>query len=182
MEHLQPLVPFAAKELAELDDIELAVLDQFSARFSKLQDAMGEKLFPAVLDLTKEPGDLAAFVDKLHRLEKIGAIPSAESWLLLREMRNAFSDEVLAKLPSMAVLQDETGKCDFPVSSFSTAYSRRKWRFIPEPLGSCNFARASHDYPDDPELQSAILNKAYELADELLATLAGIDAFAAHYL
>jgi len=34
--------------------------------------------------------------------------------------------EVLAKLPSMAFLQDETGKCDFPVSSFSTDYSRRK--------------------------------------------------------
>jgi len=46
------------------------VLDQFSTRFGKLQDLMGAKLFPGVLELTKEPGELKAFIDKLYRLEK----------------------------------------------------------------------------------------------------------------
>ena len=32
-------------------------------------------------------------MDKVNRLEKIGAIPSADHWLLMREMRNAFSHE-----------------------------------------------------------------------------------------
>ena len=73
--------------------MEIAVLDQFSTRFGKLQDAMGAKLFPAVLELTKEQGELKAFIDKLNRLEKIGAIQSADDWLLLREVRNTFSHD-----------------------------------------------------------------------------------------
>ena len=54
---------------------------------------IGAKLFPAVLKATKEQGDLKAFIDKLNRLEKIGAIHSADDWLLLWEVRNAFSHD-----------------------------------------------------------------------------------------
>jgi hypothetical protein len=85
--------PLSAEKLARLSDIEIAILDQFSTRFAKLQDAMGAKLFPAVLELTKEQGELNAFIDKLNRLEKIGAIQSADEWLLLREVRNAFAHD-----------------------------------------------------------------------------------------
>ncbi len=105
-------------------------IDQFSTRFSKLQDMMGAKLFSDVLELTKEPGDLDAFVDKLNRLEKIGAIPSANGWLVLREMRNSFS----------------------------------------------------HEYPDDPAIQAALLNKAFVLADKLIAILKGVKIFAGQYV
>jgi hypothetical protein len=93
MMELQPHLPFSKHNLATLSDLELAILDQFSTRFGKLQDVMGAKLFPAVLELTKEPGDLKAFIDKLYRLEKIGAIASADDWLLLREIRNAFAHD-----------------------------------------------------------------------------------------
>ncbi len=86
--HLRASFPLSANTLRDMEGTELAVLDQFSTRFSKLQDAMGAKLFPAVLELTKEQGEFSAFLDKLYRLEKIGAILSAEHWLLLREMRN----------------------------------------------------------------------------------------------
>lgn len=130
MAELQPKFPLSAEKLSALNGTELAVLDQFSLRFAKLQDAMGAKLFPAVLELTKEQGELSAFMDKLNRLEKIGAISSAEHWLLLREMRNEFS----------------------------------------------------HDYPDDPAIQSAILNKAYNLASDLLGVLDRVEIFAADFL
>jgi hypothetical protein len=130
MHELSSHMPFAAKDMDHLTDIELAILDQFITRFSKLQDLMGAKLFPSVLELTKEPGDLTAFVDKLNRLEKIGAISSVNDWLLLREMRNAFS----------------------------------------------------HEYPDDPELQAATLNKGYALASDLLATLDRVEGFSHSYL
>ena len=93
MQQLQIVVPFSSERLTQLTEIELAILDQFSTRFGKLQDAMGAKLFPEVLELTKEPGDLKAFIDKLYRLEKIGAIPSADEWLLMREIRNSFSHD-----------------------------------------------------------------------------------------
>ncbi len=90
---LQCHAPFDEHGLSRLTDTEIAVLDQFSVRFGKLQDAMGAKLFQAVLELTKEPGELKAFIDKLNRLEKIGAIPSADDWLLLREVRNTFAHD-----------------------------------------------------------------------------------------
>lgn len=102
--YLSKHFPLSASTLDCFDDTELAVLDQFSTRFSKLQDFMGAKLFPAVLELTKEPGSLNAFLDKLYRLEKIGALPSAEQWLKLREIRNAFSHDY----PEDAELQAET--------------------------------------------------------------------------
>ncbi len=130
MTQLQSHIPFTEQTLKNLNDIELAILDQFSTRFGKLQDLMGAKLFPAVLELTKEQGELKAFIDKLYRLEKIGAIASAEDWLLMREARNTFS----------------------------------------------------HDYPDDQELQAALLNKAYELAAQLLEVLNGIKSFVKSYM
>jgi hypothetical protein len=93
MSALQLYRPFSSQSLEQLNDTQLAVLDQFSSRFSKLQDVMGAKLFPAVLELTKEPGDLSAFIDKLYRLEKLGGIYSADNWLLMQEIRNAFSHD-----------------------------------------------------------------------------------------
>lgn len=93
MTQLHSHFPLSAERLENLSDIEIAVLDQFSTRFAKLQDAMGAKLFPAILELTKEQGEFKAFVDKLNQLEKIGAIRSAEDWLLLREVRNAFAHD-----------------------------------------------------------------------------------------
>jgi hypothetical protein len=130
MNEMDAHIPFTSESLDHLTDMEMAILDQFSTRFAKLQDTMGVKLFPAVLELTKEQGVLDAFVDKLNRLEKIGAIPSANDWLMLREMRNAFS----------------------------------------------------HEYPDDPDIQAAILNRAFALAKELIATLGHLEAFARRYL
>jgi len=121
--------PLSPRELCELTDVELAIIDQFIVRFSKLQDAMGAKLFPNVLALTQEHGDLATFIDKVNKLEKIGAIESASAWLRLREMRNQFA----------------------------------------------------HDYPDDPEIQAGLLNKAYGMADDLLDCLSHIKVFSEPY-
>jgi len=121
--------PLTPSRLSALNDIDQAVLDQLAMRFSKLQDAMGANLFPLTLELSKEQGELKAFIDQLNRLEKINAIPSTEQWLILREMRNQFS----------------------------------------------------HDYLNDPEIQVALLNKAYVLIDDLLATLAHISLFANKY-
>jgi hypothetical protein len=71
MAQLEKKKPLTAKSLPLLTDIELAVCDQFIVRFSKLQDAMGAKLLPAIIELTHEEGELSTFIDKLNRLEKI---------------------------------------------------------------------------------------------------------------
>lgn len=129
MATLEAKFPLTPKDIPELSPMDLAVVDQFVIRFSKLQDAMGAKLLPGVLELTQEHGELTTFIDKLQRLEKIGAIDSAAQWLRLREMRNQFA----------------------------------------------------HDYPDDPEIQASLLNKAFELAHQLVETLEHVKAFTAPY-
>ena len=129
MEQLAQKKPLTAQKLQKLTDVELAVCDQFIVRFSKLQDAMGAKLLPAVIELTHEEGELATFIDKLNRLEKIGALNSVEQWLKLREMRNQFA----------------------------------------------------HDYPNDPEIQASLLNKAFDMAAQLLTILDQIIVFSNKY-
>jgi len=74
MKEMEAQLPFTAGSLNRLTDMVVVVPDQFSTRFAKLQDIMGVKLFPAVLELTKEQGELDAFVDKLNRLVKIDAM------------------------------------------------------------------------------------------------------------
>lgn len=130
VDQLQCHFPFDEDKLNQLNDMEIAVLDQFATRFGKLQDVMGAKLFPAILELTKEPGELKVFIDKLNRLEKIGAIPSTEDWLLMREVRNTFL----------------------------------------------------HDYPDDPQVQAEMLNKAIELTGQLFGVLHSVKDFIRPYL
>lgn len=93
MTQLQGLFPLSAVNLGALSDIEIAILDQITTRFAKLQDLMGAQLFPAVLELTKEQGELRAFIDKLNRLEQIGALESAAEWLLLRAARNSLAHD-----------------------------------------------------------------------------------------
>jgi len=126
---LQTELPLNVGRLRGLDDAHVAIVDQFVGRFAKLQDAMGAKLLPMILELTKEQGDLDAYLDKLNCLEKIGALPSVDEWLELREMRNAFA----------------------------------------------------HDYPEDSELQAAILNRAFSAADRLVEILQHAKRFAARY-
>jgi hypothetical protein len=66
------------------------ILDQLAYRYGKLQDSLGEKVLPGILELAEEPlAPRATFAEKLQRLERLGVIASAEQWRLLREMRNA---------------------------------------------------------------------------------------------
>ncbi len=67
-------------------------IDQFLFRFSKLQDVMGEKLFPTVLMLLAEDIKRKSFIDILNRLEALGLL-DANGWLCLRKIRNSVVDE-----------------------------------------------------------------------------------------
>ncbi len=65
------------------------LLDQLAYRFSKLQDSMGMKFFPVLLELAEEPiPEEATFAEKLQRLERLGALESVERWRQLREIRH----------------------------------------------------------------------------------------------
>ncbi|MHB1620710.1 MAG: hypothetical protein ACYCTY_12140 [Sulfuricella sp.] len=72
----------------------LRTLDQIAYRFAKLQDPMGEKVLPLILEMAQEPIPAnATFAEKLNRLERIGAIPSAEDWKKFRVVRNALAHD-----------------------------------------------------------------------------------------
>jgi len=91
LEALQEAPPGGEDEAASE---RLRLLDQLAYRFGKLQDTLGERVLPAVLDLLEEPlPPSTPFAQKLQRLERLGVIPGAEQWRRLREVRNAIAHE-----------------------------------------------------------------------------------------
>lgn len=74
-------------------DGQVRTLDQLVYRFGRLQDAIGVRLLPALLQLVQEWRDNEPFLDKLNRAEKLGMLPSVEQWQRFRELRNQTAHE-----------------------------------------------------------------------------------------
>ena len=85
---LAGVFPLTPETLASLADENVSLLDQFIYRFTKLQDAMGTRLFPALTSMITGSDDPRPFVDILNQLEKAGLISSVETWQTLRVLRN----------------------------------------------------------------------------------------------
>ena len=79
-------LPVTEEFLKNLENEDVAILDMLTSRFGKLQDLIGSKIFPLILDILGE-NDLS-FKDKLHKLEKLKIIKDAEWWMQVREVRN----------------------------------------------------------------------------------------------
>jgi hypothetical protein len=58
------LIPLSAAILANLPTDKLAFLDMMTTRFGKLQDIIGSKIFPIILNLLEE--EAVAFIDKIN--------------------------------------------------------------------------------------------------------------------
>lgn len=85
--------PLDRDEYLRLLPEELSFFDQLIFRFSKMQDCMGGKLFPAILENLGEEINSLPFIDRLVKLEQLAIIPSADEWMLLRETRNMITHE-----------------------------------------------------------------------------------------
>jgi hypothetical protein len=86
--------PFDPDRVEEISEGDRRLLDQLAYRFGKLQDTLGERVLPALLDLVEEPlPESATFAEKLQRLERLRAIDSAAEWKFLRELRNPIAHE-----------------------------------------------------------------------------------------
>jgi len=90
---LAPILPMTGERLEHLTDAQVQSVDQFILRFTKLQDAMGSRLFPAILQYLQEQYEERPMLDKLNRLEKLGYIQSAEKWQNIRSTRNKFAHD-----------------------------------------------------------------------------------------
>ena len=88
-------MPLDATKYDDLSEEQVENVDQFIFRFSKLQDAMGERLFRCVLICLEEEVKNKPFLDLLNRLEQLGAVRNKEEWLLLRKLRNDLSHEYI---------------------------------------------------------------------------------------
>lgn len=54
---------------------------------------MGEKLFPAVLQLLQEYKQNLPLIDVLNKLEKLGIINSTDEWIDFRKLRNSLTHD-----------------------------------------------------------------------------------------
>lgn len=90
--HLKALMPIDKAQYVHCSDVELGFIDQMIFRFSKLQDSMGEKLFPSLLELMGEEVKSKPFIDRLNRIEELGILYKND-WMALRKDRNEIAHE-----------------------------------------------------------------------------------------
>ena len=83
----------AAADLERLSPPDRRMLDQFAYRYTRLQDYLGTRLFPAILRALGEEIAAMPVLDRLARLEQLGWLPSAEEWSDLRRIRNEFTHD-----------------------------------------------------------------------------------------
>lgn len=89
---LKEIMPLDVATYNELDEMTISIIDQMIFRFSKLQDSMGEKIFPSLLELVGEKVKQMTFIDRLNRLEELGLVDK-EQWMSLRRERNEIAHE-----------------------------------------------------------------------------------------
>jgi len=90
---LQGIYPVNSESYRDLSEDQISHSDQLIYRFSQLQDTIGNKLFPMILQGIGEYAQNMPFIDRLNRLEKLSIIDDAEKWLNLREIRNLVTHE-----------------------------------------------------------------------------------------
>ena len=91
-------IPLKRETYYSIDEETIGFLDQYIYRFSKLQDTIGSRLFPFLMEAMAESTSDKAFIDILNRLEKLGIIDSAFSWIQIRKIRNDIAHEYPASL------------------------------------------------------------------------------------
>lgn len=91
LKEVHKLMPLSSSTLEKLSYQQLAFLDMMTTRFGKLQDIIGAKIMPLILEILKE--DAPAFIDKLNRLEKLGYLEDANWWIELRDIRNQIAHD-----------------------------------------------------------------------------------------
>lgn len=87
-----------------------AILDAYLKRFSSLQDFLGAKVFPLILEIAGI--DSSRMSEVLYNIEKEQIIDSLENWIELREVRNELEHDYPEEL------QEALDDLKFCVESF----------------------------------------------------------------
>ena len=92
-EKVKKYYPFKEDDFPLNDIDDLAYLDMFTTRFAKLQDYMGEKLFPILLEILGNTSRSLSYIDILNTLEKYHILESITRWRELQYLRSKISHE-----------------------------------------------------------------------------------------
>ena len=91
----EAMSPAALQRIAE-DPLLAERLDAFVSRFGRLQDTLGDKFLPALLEAMAERRGVA--IENLDRAEKLGWLDSTDVWLDIRKLRNQMVHEYIEDL------------------------------------------------------------------------------------
>ena len=88
---LKSYMPFKESDFENIETIK--TIDSFIYRFTKVQDRMGEKFFPLVLEELYEYKRSMALIDVLNKLEKLELLDNSNKWIEYRKLRNTLTHE-----------------------------------------------------------------------------------------
>jgi len=107
---LKTSFPFGEKTLEDDDTVEH--LDQMTWRFVKIQDSIGRRFIPYVVEYNFDTTDGLTFRDMLNKLEKLSIIDS-QTWNQFRILRNDIThvypddDKLIDTLNEIYAKQDD---------------------------------------------------------------------------
>jgi len=80
----------------DVDDALSERLEAFVSRFSRLQDTLGDKLLPNLLDALNEKKRTQ--IDNLDMAERLGWLSNVDDWQVMRQLRNQMVHEYIEDL------------------------------------------------------------------------------------
>ncbi len=113
-------IPISQACYEALTEEQIRCIDQFIFRFSKLQDAIGAKIFRYILEILDEDVAAMPMRDVLNLLERYRLIASAEEWLYIRELRNEIAhDYPLMENELLSIINELISKTDTLIKIFT---------------------------------------------------------------
>jgi hypothetical protein len=84
-------IPLTEKDFDNVEKV--TTIDSFIYRFNKIQDRMGDRLFPKFLQLMEEYSSRMPLIDVLNELERLEIIGNAAEWIEYRKLRNSLTHD-----------------------------------------------------------------------------------------
>jgi len=88
---IESWLPLKNKDFENTEKI--ITIDSFIYRFIKIQDKMGDKLFPLVLQKLQEYKYNMSLIDVLNKLERLELIKNTDEWIEFRKLRNSLTHD-----------------------------------------------------------------------------------------
>ena len=85
--------PLTVDRVAAPSPTDADLFDLLLYRYMRMQDALGGRLLPTLLEAGGELPVESAYIDKLNQLERLGIVGSAARWMELRALRNRMAHD-----------------------------------------------------------------------------------------